>query len=148
VTSFFGMNTADIRDMTRSQNVFWAVAIPLTATVLSIVLLTAFKGAKLVQRMKLAFHNLHLTVVRSPFPYRKQGLPHWRETGPLSTRKAEASTVETRRQRRTNPSIGYRNSRPKGGVSIKVPTAKLGDAFAKTAKESKAERKTINLYRY
>lgn len=44
VTSFFGMNTIDIRDMSSSQSLFWAVAIPLTAVTMSSALFIAYNG--------------------------------------------------------------------------------------------------------
>ncbi|KAI4193278.1 MAG: hypothetical protein LQ350_008394 [Teloschistes chrysophthalmus] len=43
VSSFFGMNVNDIRNMGRSQWVFWASALPLTAIVAGIALLVAYK---------------------------------------------------------------------------------------------------------
>lgn len=42
VSSFFGMNTADIRDQTTSQWVFWAVAIPMTVGVMAAALLLGY----------------------------------------------------------------------------------------------------------
>ncbi|ERF71447.1 hypothetical protein EPUS_06829 [Endocarpon pusillum Z07020] len=41
VASFFGMNTADVRDMTQSQWVYWAAAVPVTALVIGLTLLWA-----------------------------------------------------------------------------------------------------------
>lgn len=46
-TSYLGMNTADIRDMTNSQSTFWAVALPVTAGVVSLAILAAYKGDSL-----------------------------------------------------------------------------------------------------
>ncbi|KAL9578687.1 MAG: hypothetical protein Q9212_005562 [Teloschistes hypoglaucus] len=43
VASFFGMNVNDIRDMGRSQWVFWASALPLTAIVAAVAILVAYK---------------------------------------------------------------------------------------------------------
>ncbi|KAL8778183.1 MAG: hypothetical protein Q9194_002146 [Teloschistes cf. exilis] len=43
VSSFFGMNVNDIRNMGRSQWVFWASALPLTAIVAGLALLIAYK---------------------------------------------------------------------------------------------------------
>ena len=43
VSSFFGMNTSDIRDMSRPQWVFWASAIPLTLIVLGVSFFVARK---------------------------------------------------------------------------------------------------------
>ncbi|KAL8957219.1 MAG: hypothetical protein Q9193_005453 [Seirophora villosa] len=43
VSSFFGMNVADIRDMARPQWVFWASAVPLTALVVGVSFFVARK---------------------------------------------------------------------------------------------------------
>jgi hypothetical protein len=44
VTSFFGMNTVDIRDMSSGQSLFWAVAIPLTAVTMGSAMLIGYNG--------------------------------------------------------------------------------------------------------
>lgn len=44
VTSFLGMNTTDIRDMGSSSTLFWAIAIPLTATTMGSVLYIGYNG--------------------------------------------------------------------------------------------------------
>ncbi|KAL9001792.1 MAG: hypothetical protein Q9188_005249 [Gyalolechia gomerana] len=43
VSSFFGMNTSDIRDMTTPQWAFWASAVPLTAIVVGVSIFVARK---------------------------------------------------------------------------------------------------------
>ena len=43
VSSFFGMNTIDIRNQDRPQWIFWASAVPLTVLVVGISLLVAQK---------------------------------------------------------------------------------------------------------
>ncbi|KAI4251898.1 MAG: hypothetical protein LQ352_004583 [Teloschistes flavicans] len=43
VSSFFGMNVNDIRSMGRSQWIFWASALPLTAIVAGVSLFIAYK---------------------------------------------------------------------------------------------------------
>jgi Mg2+ and Co2+ transporter CorA len=43
VSSFLGMNTADIRNQTASQRLFWIVALPVTAVVVVIALLIGYK---------------------------------------------------------------------------------------------------------
>ncbi|CAG8956213.1 hypothetical protein HYFRA_00003593 [Hymenoscyphus fraxineus] len=42
VSSFFGMNTVDIRNQSASQWIFWAVAVPVTAAVMTIALLLGY----------------------------------------------------------------------------------------------------------
>ncbi|KAL9036668.1 MAG: hypothetical protein Q9180_004164 [Flavoplaca navasiana] len=54
VSSFFGMNTSDIRDMTTPQLVFWASAIPLTLIVLGI----SFFVAKNIETLKDIWQSL------------------------------------------------------------------------------------------
>ncbi|KAF2466121.1 uncharacterized protein BDR25DRAFT_79625, partial [Lindgomyces ingoldianus] len=44
VTSYLGMNTSDIRDMTSKQSLFWEIAIPLTAVTMGSILLIAYNG--------------------------------------------------------------------------------------------------------
>jgi hypothetical protein len=43
VTSFFGMNTADVRELDRDQRIFWTSAIPLTLAVSSLALNFGYK---------------------------------------------------------------------------------------------------------
>lgn len=51
VTSYLGMNTADIRDMNSSQTLYWAISAPLTVGIITIVLFVAFQ----VDRIREAF---------------------------------------------------------------------------------------------
>lgn len=44
VSSYMGMNTADIRDMGATQERFWAVAVPVTVTVMGTATFLAYKG--------------------------------------------------------------------------------------------------------
>ncbi|KAF2489673.1 hypothetical protein BU16DRAFT_544052 [Lophium mytilinum] len=44
VTSYLGMNTADIRDMENKQSLFWEIALPLTAVTVGSILLVAYNG--------------------------------------------------------------------------------------------------------
>ncbi|KAJ6790276.1 hypothetical protein PWT90_07507 [Aphanocladium album] len=48
VTSFFGMNTADVRDMKQSSRLYWAVAVPVTCFILGAAYLY---GEELTQRI-------------------------------------------------------------------------------------------------
>jgi Mg2+ and Co2+ transporter CorA len=52
VLSVFGMNTVDVRDMGSTQTLFWAVALPVTATVGGMSLLTAYGGPVLQQHVQ------------------------------------------------------------------------------------------------
>ncbi len=51
VTSFFGMNVADIRNMSSSQGLFWIVAGALTASVVALATFLAFYGGWIFQRL-------------------------------------------------------------------------------------------------
>lgn len=46
-TSYFGMNTADIRDMGSSQALFWAVSLPLTGVIIVLTLFVAFNAEQI-----------------------------------------------------------------------------------------------------
>jgi Mg2+ and Co2+ transporter CorA len=47
VTSFFGMNTADIRDMDSGQQIFWAASIPITLIIVGFAMTVAYQGDRL-----------------------------------------------------------------------------------------------------
>jgi hypothetical protein len=47
VTSYLGMNTADIRDMENKQSLFWAIAVPLTAITMGSILFMAYYSGEL-----------------------------------------------------------------------------------------------------
>ena len=53
VTSFFGMNVSDIRDMQATQSLFWLVAMCVTAGVFVSSIFLAFQGGKLLDRLLL-----------------------------------------------------------------------------------------------
>lgn len=57
VSSVFGMNTVDVRDMESSQWLFWAIAIPVTAAVGATSLLAAYGGPVWAQSLKKAQTN-------------------------------------------------------------------------------------------
>lgn len=55
MTSVFGMNTSDIRDMERTQSFFWAISIPVTAAIVTSAVLLAYRGDKLYDAVQYAF---------------------------------------------------------------------------------------------
>jgi hypothetical protein len=61
VASVFGMNTVDIRDMDSSQWIFWATALPVTATIGGVSLLLAYYGTQ----MRDSLHESGRSVQRS-----------------------------------------------------------------------------------
>tara|TARA_R110002003_G_scaffold388_7_gene19343 strand:- start:708 stop:1955 length:1248 start_codon:yes stop_codon:yes gene_type:complete len=56
VTSYFGMNTTDIRDMGSGQSLFWAVALPLTAVTMGTALFIGYNGDELRDTFSSLFH--------------------------------------------------------------------------------------------
>ena len=52
ITSFFGMNVSDIRDMKRGQSLFWAIGLGFTVVVVVLTLLAAFFGSKIWKRLR------------------------------------------------------------------------------------------------
>ncbi|KAF1937395.1 hypothetical protein EJ02DRAFT_412440 [Clathrospora elynae] len=58
VTSFFGMNTVDIRNTSQSQGSFWAIAVPVTLGIVFAVLLLAYHGDKLYDGIVQTVHRL------------------------------------------------------------------------------------------
>ncbi|KAI9891541.1 MAG: hypothetical protein M1814_002664 [Vezdaea aestivalis] len=51
VASVFGMNTYDIRNLTRGQGIFWACALSLTAVVVAVATVMAFYGGSVIERL-------------------------------------------------------------------------------------------------
>jgi Mg2+ and Co2+ transporter CorA len=49
VSSYLGMNTADIRDMELNQALFWQVALPVTVVVVALVLVGAYNASKILR---------------------------------------------------------------------------------------------------
>ncbi|KAI9368695.1 hypothetical protein BJX61DRAFT_203959 [Aspergillus egyptiacus] len=47
VTSYLGMNTRDIRDMSHSQTLFWAISVPLTVGIIVSVMVLAFQAERI-----------------------------------------------------------------------------------------------------
>ncbi|KAK5143323.1 hypothetical protein LTR32_004528 [Rachicladosporium monterosium] len=53
VASFFGMNVTDIRNTTRTQSLFWVVAVCLTFGVVSLSIFLAFSGGDILEKAML-----------------------------------------------------------------------------------------------
>lgn len=47
VTSYLGMNTADIRDMNNTQSLFWIIAVPLTVFTVGTIMFIGYNGSEL-----------------------------------------------------------------------------------------------------
>ncbi|KAJ5634914.1 hypothetical protein N7528_002756 [Penicillium herquei] len=67
VTSYLGMNTIDIRNMNNSQTLFWAVSIPLTVVIISIVLFVALQAERVRDAFEVLFQPRHLKRRRNIF---------------------------------------------------------------------------------
>lgn len=52
VTSYLGMNTADIRNMEARQTLFWSIGVPVTFIVLATALLAAYYGPAIYETIK------------------------------------------------------------------------------------------------
>jgi len=70
VTSYLGMNTADIRDMANTQTLFWKIAVPLTSITLGSILLIAYNG----DRVRAIISSLARAVTGKPAPQMSGGL--------------------------------------------------------------------------
>ncbi|KAF2733595.1 hypothetical protein EJ04DRAFT_269026 [Polyplosphaeria fusca] len=51
VTSFLGMNTSDLREMDNTQSLFWEIAIPVTAVTMLTIVITAYNGDVIRDRL-------------------------------------------------------------------------------------------------
>lgn len=58
VTSFFGMNTTDVRNTNHGQGFFWVIAIPVTAGIVGISVLIAYRGANIYAFLSKAYYSL------------------------------------------------------------------------------------------
>ncbi|KAI0838310.1 hypothetical protein F5Y06DRAFT_303980 [Hypoxylon sp. FL0890] len=56
ISSFFGMNTTDIRDTDYDQRFFWTVAIPVTFVVLALAFFYGYKGDSIEERVLTLMH--------------------------------------------------------------------------------------------
>jgi hypothetical protein len=52
ISSVFGMNTVDIRDMGSSQTLFWSIAIPVTTLIGGVSLLIAYHGSRIWEHVR------------------------------------------------------------------------------------------------
>ncbi|KAI0897390.1 hypothetical protein F4806DRAFT_398504 [Annulohypoxylon nitens] len=88
VTSFFGMNTTDIRDTDYDQRLFWAVSVPITFAVLALAFLYGYKGDAIEDRI--------LTLMYNKSERKQQPLP--KKTMTWGTITSENSTTKNTSQ--------------------------------------------------
>jgi len=87
VTSYLGMNTNDIRNMSNSQSTFWAIALPVTIVVVGLAVLAAYKGDSILEWLFHSRQRLKITRYGQIEGRRRRGSPvaqHQRETGSFS----------------------------------------------------------------
>jgi hypothetical protein len=60
VTGLLGMNTADIRDQSNGQWLFWAIGLPLTAVVLVLSVLIGYWGDQFRETLEALFSKRHI----------------------------------------------------------------------------------------
>ncbi|KAF2763433.1 hypothetical protein EJ05DRAFT_38602 [Pseudovirgaria hyperparasitica] len=94
VTSFFGMNTTDIRDITWSQTIFWATAVPITLLTVLLALGLAYKG----DRISALIRRLHRTLSGRPERALDLSLSSWSKNRRLTQRRPIASYGFRRRR--------------------------------------------------
>ncbi|KAF2110714.1 hypothetical protein BDV96DRAFT_583628 [Lophiotrema nucula] len=106
VTSFFGMNTADIRNTDLGQGFFWAIAMPVTFGIVVVAILLAYQGDKLYDATAQAFHRFR---EKDQFPKEistllsiERGLPQHKDS-PTSTRVAGLNRRSGLGLRRSEP---------------------------------------------
>jgi hypothetical protein len=58
VTSYFGMNTADIRNMNQKQSLFWSVAIPLTLVTVGSCVVLGYNGDDIRHAIATLYHKV------------------------------------------------------------------------------------------
>jgi hypothetical protein len=68
VTSLFGMNTSDIRNIDRTQAFFWVIAIPFTAVIVLVAILLAYRGDKLYDLVVQTIHEVKERHMKTGLP--------------------------------------------------------------------------------
>jgi hypothetical protein len=109
ISSVFGMNTTDIRDMGSSQRLFWAIAIPVTALIGGVSLIVAYYGTRIWDELRRAGTMLANTKVKvtymPPSRSRKQRLKDEEKVGDGETAETLLLRSATTRKRRTGLNV-------------------------------------------
>ncbi|EUC47446.1 hypothetical protein COCMIDRAFT_34980 [Bipolaris oryzae ATCC 44560] len=71
IASVFGMNTSDIRDMNSNQALFWAIALPVTATIGAISLVAAYGNVSIVDRIRKLKNNVTMKRPTTQLPWKR-----------------------------------------------------------------------------
>jgi hypothetical protein len=96
VSSVFGMNTVDVRDMASTQKLFWAVALPVTAAVGGMSLLAAY-GVSSRHRPTQGLRNLSFGI-RLPV-FEKKNLDDEEKIFTSSMDKIRSTRIQSRKYR-------------------------------------------------
>jgi hypothetical protein len=140
ISSVFGMNTTDIRNMGSSQRLFWAIAIPVTALIGGVSLLVAYYGTRIWDKFrktgKLLFDAEEKMTLPRPLRSRKQK-PKDEEKmvdGETVERMLPRQGIAGTRRRRTGFDLkdGRKKEKPQRERVVsdsRVRTGTLGDTF-------------------
>ncbi|KAI1106049.1 hypothetical protein F4804DRAFT_82626 [Jackrogersella minutella] len=123
ISSFFGMNTTDIRDTDYDQRFFWIVAIPVTVVVLALAFFYGYKGDAIEERVLALMHD------RSE--RRHQELP--KKTVTWGTVTSEPNPVENTFRHRIPPWLKPARKRKQSNSS--GPTRRMTDMSYLTTTE-------------
>jgi Mg2+ and Co2+ transporter CorA len=99
VSSFLGMNTADMRDMSNNQWLFWATGIPVTIFVLALAYIYGYKGDEIRDWMIQRLDNPSSNLSRSEFGRGREDHTSMHESW-LPTYKPRRHTDHSRQQPR------------------------------------------------
>jgi hypothetical protein len=105
VASVFGMNTVDIRDMDSSQWIFWATALPVTATIGGVSLLLAYYGTQMRDSLQNSGRNIKRSVAG--------GIKRPRKDKLIDEEKVDTNRPNHTTQRR-RPGLAIGLNRPRG----------------------------------
>jgi hypothetical protein len=111
VATIFGMNTTDIRNMDKTQTLFWEVALPFTVVIAVFTLTIAYKGSEIRAMLSEVGHKAmrYRIEVRFLKPYK--GLPWFKSSGSVTSFNQEkgpdAMTIAVRRR----PNVQIRDPR-------------------------------------
>jgi hypothetical protein len=105
VASVFGMNTVDIRDMDSSQWIFWATALPVTATIGGVSLLLAYYGTQMRDSLQNSGRNVKRSLAG--------GIKRPRKDKLIDEEKVDTNRPNQTTQRR-RPGLAIGLNRPRG----------------------------------
>lgn len=111
VASVFGMNTVDIRDMDSSQWIFWATALPVTATIGGVSLVLAYYGTQMRDSLHTSGTRIKRRLAGGIKRHKKDKLPDEEKVAAL---QRQSHTPQRRR-----PALDIGVSRPRGERGVR-----------------------------